>query len=150
MDEIIAKLTTPERCELALNVDKNSPERAKEARRRAVELRAAAYAAKTDAEREALEAVYAYEWAQSLLRKKTFHASRTWPMIRRLGVIAAVERIVKRPQETEAYRVLIDTGMRDKAFEAVVLCHPEVFSSEAVQRSRLRLQQVAKEPFSAS
>ena len=35
------------------------------------------------------------------------------------------------PKETEGYRVLVEMGMEDMAFEAVVLRHPESFSPEA-------------------
>ena len=71
MDETIAKFKTPKSCEqFAINVEKNSPERAKESRRRAVELRAAAHGATTVVEREALEAVYAYERALSQVKGK--------------------------------------------------------------------------------
>jgi hypothetical protein len=66
MDERVARVTTPEDCEqFARNVQKNHPERAQEARRRAVELRADAHA-KTlglnrSVEKAALQAIYAYE-----------------------------------------------------------------------------------------
>jgi hypothetical protein len=133
MDETIAKFRTPESCEqFALNVEKHSPERALEARRRAGELRAAAHGATTDVEREALEAVYAYERVLSATRGKNVRASRTWQMIERHGIIRAVERVVSRPAESAGYTALVSMGMQDKAFEAVVLRYP------AVQRGRRR------------
>jgi len=140
-DDPIARLKTPEACEqFAINVEeRGKPELALAARRRAVELRAAAHGAETDAEREALEAVYAYERAQSMLRGKKFHASRTWQMIERRGIIEAVEHVVKRDAESMGYAALVKMGMEDKAFEAVVLRHPGMFSAEAVRRSRERL-----------
>jgi hypothetical protein len=63
VDERIAKLKTPEECEqFAINVEaRGLKDLAMSARRRAVELRAAAHNATSVAEREALEAVYAYE-----------------------------------------------------------------------------------------
>lgn len=147
MNETIAKFTTPEQCEqYALNVEeRGKPELAKEARRRAVELQAAAYGATSRVELEALEAVYAYQKAQTRLKGKKFYAARTWPMIRERGVIAAVERIVTREEPAEGYRVLVDMGMADKAFEAVVLRHPEAFSAEAVVASQKRLEQLKQE-----
>src|SRR3954465_3765017 len=132
-DETIAKIKTPEGLEqFAQNVEAKSPRHAQAARRRAVELRAAAHGATTKAEREALEAVYAYERAQSMLRGKKFHASRTWQMIERRGIIEAVEHVVTREAESMGYAALIKMGMQDKAFEAVVLRHPSVFSADAV------------------
>ncbi len=146
-DETIAKIKTPEGLEqFALNVEAKSPRHAQAARRRAVELRAAAHGATTDAEREALEAVYAYERAQSRIRGKKFHASRTWPMIERRGIIPAIEFVVTRRAETAGYRVLVQMGMQDMAFEAVVLRHPDLFSQEAVKASRERLRVWEKEP----
>ena len=54
-DYRVVRLKTPEDCEgFALNVDKKHPDLAKQARRRAVELRAGAHGATSDAEVEAL------------------------------------------------------------------------------------------------
>lgn len=141
MDDVVAKLKTPESCEqFALNVQGHSPERAKAARRRAVELRAAAHGASTAAEREALEAIYAYERVLSVNRGKKIHASRTWQMIKRHGIIVAVERLVSRRAESMGYTALMEMGMPDMAFEAVVLRHPDVFNAAAVEQSRERLR----------
>lgn len=140
MDERVARLKTPEDCEqFARNVADRLPELAIEARRHAVELRAAAHGAKTEAEREALQAVYAYERVLREKHKKTVRASRTWQMIERHGIIAAVERVVKRKDVTVGYKALVEMGMPDFAFEAVVCRHPTAFSTEAVERSRERL-----------
>jgi hypothetical protein len=142
MDETIAKIKTPEGLEqFAINVESHSPKHAQAARRRAVELRAAAHGAKTDVERECLEAIYAYERAESQIRKKAFRASRTWPMVERRGIIPAVEYVVTRRAETTGFRTLIEMGFQDKAFEAVVLRHPGAFSEDAVKAARARLQE---------
>ena len=142
MDERISRLTTPEECEqVALNVETRLPELAREARRRAVELRAAAHGATSEAEREALEAVYAYEKVLSLKKGKNVRASRTWQMIKRHGIIIAVERAVNRQQETAGFKALVDMGMQDFAFEAVVCRHPSIFSPEALKRSQDRLKE---------
>jgi hypothetical protein len=63
--ERIAQLKTPESCEtFARNAEtKGRSDLALAARRRAVELRAASHSAETQAEKEALRAVYAYEEA---------------------------------------------------------------------------------------
>jgi hypothetical protein len=141
MDERVARLKTPQECEqFAINVANCLPELAKAARRRAVELRAALHGAESDAEREALQAVYAYERVLSDKRGKTVHASRTWQMIKRHGIINAVERAVNRPDVTSGYTVLVEMGMPDFAFEAVVCRHPSVFSVEALERSQERLK----------
>ena len=141
MDETIAKIKVPDGLgQFAANVEGRSPKHAQAARLRAVELRAAAHGATSDAEREALEAVYAYERAQSKLLGKRFHASQTWPMIQRRGIIPALEFLVTTRAETTGYRVLVEMGMQHMAFEAVVLRHPDVFSHEALTASKSRLR----------
>lgn len=113
MDEMIAKFKTPESCEqFAINVEERSPERALEARRRAVELRAEAHGATTAAEREALEAVYAYERVLSQKRGKKTRASRTWQMIERRGIIEAVERVVTARDDATGFKLLIEMYAR--------------------------------------
>ena len=111
-------------------------------RRRSIQMRAAGRQPQTPAERESYEAVYAYEEALSSQKGKTIRAGRTWPMIREHGIIGAVERIVTKRKETEGYRVLVEMGMEDMAFEAVVLRHPEFFSPEAVAASDDRLRRL--------
>lgn len=142
MDETISRIKTPEGLEqFATNVESHSPTHAQAARRRAVELRAAAHGATTVVERECLEAIYAYERSESQIRKKKFRASRTWPMIERRGIVPAVEHIVTRRRETSGYRTLMEMGLQDKAFEAVVVRHPGAFSASAVKASRDRLRE---------
>lgn len=141
MDETIAKFKTPASCEqFAINVQDRSPERALAARRRAVELRALAHGATTTVEREALEAVYAYERVLSETKGKNVRASRTWQMIQRRGILPAVEHVVTRSAETTGYQALMRVGMAHMAFESVVDRHPDAFSREAVERSRKRLR----------
>jgi hypothetical protein len=118
-----------------------NPKTSREARRQRVMLRAANHAPTSQAERECYEAVYAYEEALSKLNGKTTRASRTWPVIEKKGVIAAVEAIVTRAVETKAYRLLIEMELEDMTFEAVILRHPDVFSSDALAASQRRLQQ---------
>jgi hypothetical protein len=142
MDEKVARLKTPEECErFAKNVQAKHPTLAKEARRRAVELRAALYGAKNAAELEALKAVYAYEEVLTAKNGKRTSASRTWHMIKRHGIIGAVERAVNREAETSGYTALLEMGMQDLAFEAVIVRYPELFSSEAVERAKTRVEE---------
>ncbi len=103
--------------------------------------RAAQHGATSAAEREALQAVYAYERVLCEKRGKTVRASRTWQMIKRHGIITAVERAVNRKDVTSGYKALVEMGMSDFAFEAVVCRHPSVFSTEALKRSRERLEE---------
>lgn len=140
-DERIAALKTPDQClVLAKNArERGRPDLALRAERRRIELQSAMYDARSDAEKEALQAVYAYELALSELRGRNVRANRTWQVIRKRGVIEAVERIVLKKTESQGYRILIDKGLEDMCFEAVVLRHPKVFSDDAVRASEERI-----------
>ena len=140
MDDRVKRLKTPEDCEsFAKNAQESHPHLALEAHRRAVELRAAAYGAKTDAEREALEVVYAVEEVLSYKNHKKTRASRTWQSIKQHGILGTVERVVSRAKETDGYESLAEMGMEDLTFEAVVLRHPQLFQPETVERAESRL-----------
>lgn len=141
VDHRVLRLKSPEDCEsFATNVLKSHPELAKEARRRAVELRADRYGAKSDVEREALQAIYAFEEVKSQTQKRRARASRTWQSIERNGIVATVENVVRRRTATDGWDSLIEAGMDDFTFEAVVVRHPEAFSTEAVEQAKKRLQ----------
>lgn len=146
MDERVARLKTPEECEqFAINVQGRFPDLARAARRRAVELRAAAHGATSAVEKEALAAVYAYERVLSESKGRKIRASRTWQMIERHGILGAVERAVSRDYDPVGYTALVEMGMQDLAFEAVVVRHPDAFSPDAVARSAQRLAGQASE-----
>lgn len=86
--------------------------------------------------------MYAYEEALSSQKGRTTRAGRTWPMIEEHGIIGAIERIVTRRAETEGYRVLVEMGLEDMAFEAVALRHPDSFTPAAVTASEKRMQEL--------
>ena len=126
MDERISRLDTLKKCQ---NFERNAVERgrrdlAKQARQRAVELRANNHGGKSVAEIEALQAIYAYEELLTKKNGRTTRASRTWQMINRHGIIEAVERAVKRDVPTQGYRLLVEMGLENHAFEAVIIRHP--------------------------
>ena len=141
MDELIAKLKTPEECIIfEKNVtERGRPDLALAARKRAVELRALRHGATTEVERQCLEAIFAYEQVLSENNGKKTRASRTWPMIERHGIIEAVERAVNRKDEAMGYTALLKMGLENYSFEAVILRHPNSFSSDVVQRSQERV-----------
>jgi hypothetical protein len=141
MDPTVAKLTTVDDC---LRLESNALARgrsdlARDARRRAIQIRAEQYGAATLAERECLEAVYAYEEVLRARHGKNVRASRTWQMIKRHGIIAAVERAVDRREETVGYSALVEMGLDDLAFERVVDRYPQLFSAGAVAHARARI-----------
>ena len=141
MDGRVKKIATPEKCEIfARNaLERNRPDLAREARQRAIQLQAESYGATSEAEKEALEAVYAYEEILTQKNCKRTKASRKWQMIKRHGIIEGVERAVNRSAETQGYASLVEMGLEEYAFEAVVLRHPELFSKDAVAKSKERL-----------
>jgi len=139
-DERVTRLKTPEECEqFAINVQNRLPLHALAAKRRAVELKASQYGTSSQVEQEAIAAVYAYERILSDKAGKKIYASRTWQMIKRHGIVEAIERVVKRKDETTGFQALVDVGLEDYAFEAVVLRHSENFSQEAINSSKQRL-----------
>jgi hypothetical protein len=148
MDDRIKKIDSPEKCEIfARNALKGGrPDLANQALLRSTELRAEAYGAKSEAEREALQAIYAYEETLRAKNGKRTRASRTWQMIERHGIIESVNRAVCRPIETQGYRALLKMGLSEFAFEAVILRHRENFSEEAIETSRARLTEWNEKP----
>jgi hypothetical protein len=137
----IPKLKTPEECAtFAENAaQRKRPDLALRAKKRAIELRAATYGATTDAERECIQAVCAYEQTLAVKNGRRQSASRTWPMLERHGIIGAVERVVARKEAAAGYNALVELGMQEYAFESVILRYPHLFSAEAVERSRARI-----------
>jgi hypothetical protein len=135
--KLVGHLKTPEDCEqVALNVEAKQPAFAVAARRKAIEIKASTHKATSEAEEHALQAVYAYERVMTLERGRKTRATRQWQMITKLGIIVAMESIVKNPTESAGYEALVKMGMQDMSFEAVVVRHPDVFSVEAVTQSR--------------
>lgn len=61
-------------------------------------------------------------------------------MISKYGLIPAVEKVVARKADASGYTALVDMGLTELAFEAVVLRHREHFSDQAISRSIERLK----------
>lgn len=145
MDERIRQLKTPEDCEqVAINVQTKYPDLALEARRRAVELRAIAHGGKSAVEIELLQALYAYEAVLTKKNNRKTRASRTWQMFDRHGIISGAVRAVNRPVEPMGYTLLVDMGMQDLTFEAVIARYPAEFKAEIVALANARLEELAK------
>lgn len=141
MDPLVERLKTPEDCEqFAKNVEGQRPDLAKEARRHAVNLRSISYGANSEVERQAIRCVLAFEEARSQETGKRAHASRTWQSIKKNRIIPTVDRVVSRRTSTDGYAALVDAGLEEYTFEAVVLRFPESFSEEAVAQAAARLK----------
>lgn len=141
MDHRVARLKTVEDCKhFADNaLQRGEPQLAEQARERAIQIRAASHGAQTQVEYECLQAVYAYEEVLSQKNGKRQPAARTWQMIKKHGIIAAVEGVVMRPQDTQGFSALKNMGLIAYAFESVVLKHPASFRDEAVEMARKRM-----------
>ncbi|WP_020682265.1 hypothetical protein [Marinobacterium rhizophilum] len=143
MDERVRNIKTPEKCEIfAKNcADRGRDDLALEAKQWAVQLRAEAYGAESEVEKEAVSAIYAYEEVLSARNGKKTRASSTWQLIKRHGIISAVDRALNRPADPEGYDTLVDMGLADYALEAVIVRNPETFSDSAVKISQDRIKQ---------
>lgn len=140
-DERVIRINSPEKCEVfAKNcLERDRKDLALQAKQKAIQLRADAYGSGSNAEKEALEAVYAYEEVLTARNGKRTRAGRTWPMIKKYGILEAVERAVNRPVETLGYTALVEMGLEDYAFEAVIIRYPELFSKDALKISQERM-----------
>jgi hypothetical protein len=115
MDARIAKLGPVEACE---TFERNAITRGREdlaidARKRALEIRAHQYGTLSEPELECLKAIYPYEQVLTARHGKKTSASRTWQMIKRHGIIGAVDRAVSRREATTGYSALIDMGLKN-------------------------------------
>jgi hypothetical protein len=139
MDNLINTLKDAEECARLADV---FSELANKARLRAVELRAHKHGYKTKVESELAKAIYAYEDILTLNNKRKTNATRTWQMVKRYGIIKAAEKAVNRPVEPMGYRVLVERGMKDLTFEAVITKYPKDFSQDIVKLSKSRLEEL--------
>jgi hypothetical protein len=141
MDPSVERLQTPEECDQFVeNVASKYPELARQARQRAIALRAAAHGATTAAERDGLEALYASEGALFVKHGKRRPATYIRRKVAKDGIMAAIEHAVTQHCEPVGYTTLKELGLEHQTFEAVVLKHPAAFSAEAVERSKERLK----------
>jgi hypothetical protein len=151
MDERVKRLKTPKECEIFIEraKERGSDELVAQAVQRAVELRALAYGAGSEVERECIEAIHAFEEVKTAEKQRSspgkkkirrYRANRTWGMVKEHGILKAAERAVNRKDATTGFRALQEAGLTRFAFEAVVLRYPESFSPAAVDKSRERME----------
>jgi hypothetical protein len=145
MDYRVERLRTPAECEIfAKNATaRNHPELALQARRKAIDLQASTHETGSAVEAEGFAAVYAYEALLTRRNGKKTRATATWQVVRRYGIIEAVQRAVSRPLDGPATVTLRDLGLEDLAFEALVVRHEASFSDAAIKASKERLAAVA-------
>ncbi len=121
MHELVLRIKKPELCYVfADNATKRGHEDlAKQAYRRAVDLRADEHEGVSDDERLALKAFYAYEEALSWGQRKRKRATGTWQMVARLGILPTLQKRVAGKQADEARDTLRELKMDDYSFDAV-------------------------------
>ena len=141
MVEIIGKLKTPEEC---MEFVEKYTELVKQARKRAIELRASSHQAQDIVEYELYLALYAYEDVLSKKNNRRTRASRTWPMVNRYGIKGAAEKAVNRNIDAMGYNVLVEMGYKELTFESVIAKYPGSFSKEAVDQANNRLEELKK------
>lgn len=139
MDEIIRQLKSPEEC---VSFIEKQTHLISQARQRAIELRALTHKNENLVENELLKALYAYEEILSKKNNRRTRASRTWQMVNRYGIVGAAERAVNRNIEPMGYKMLVEMGLKNLTFEAVIANHPEEFSLEAVKKANQRLEEL--------
>ena len=140
MDPRVERLKTPQECEAFICNARARGEDllVKEAHRRAVARRTDAYGPKSPLERECVEAIYAYEEVMSTRNGRRIPATRIWQNVRKLGPFTAIDKAVSRPENESTYAALVELGLEQLAFEAVVVGHPQEFSFDAVEQSKAR------------
>lgn len=68
----------------------------------------------------------------------------TLKIFRNRGTKGAIEHLVLMPEASDGFRVLVERGRLDAAFERVVDEFPEEFSADAVNASRIRISEFPK------
>ena len=133
MDELVLRINDPELCYVfAKNARRRGrPELALQAYRRAVDLRAEEHGATSEAELDALRAIYAYEEALSYVKGKRTRATGTWQMVNRHGIFSTVLRRLRARDSEDMLPALKELGMADYSYQAVLDAHPEAFSCSA-------------------
>ncbi len=121
MHELVLRIKKPELCYVfADNATRRGHEDlARQAYRRAVDLRAAAHQEVSEDERQALKAFYAYEEALSWGQRKRKRATGTWQMVSRIGILPTLEKRAEGKQADEARDTLKHLDMDDYSFGAV-------------------------------
>ncbi len=133
MHELVLRIKEPELCYVfAKNAERRGhPELALQAHRRAVDLRAEAHPTGSEAEFAAVRAIYAYEEALGFQKGKRTRATGTWQLVKRQGLLAAVQKRVESRDNDEIAPVLKELGMEDYSFSEVLKQYPDAFSAQA-------------------
>ena len=121
MHELVLRIKKPELCYVfADNASKRGhDDPAIQAFRRAVDLRADEHADVTEAERQALKAIYAYEEAMSYGQRRRKRATGTWQLVNKHGILPTLARRAGSKAAEEAQETLKLLKMEDYSFDAI-------------------------------
>ena len=110
-----------------------------------IDIRARSHNYNREVEIELAKAIYAYEELLTQRNGRRTRANRTWQMVAHYGIIKAAERAVNRPSDALGYRLLVEMGLVDLTFEAVILRYPEAFDTNIVELCRRKLAELDHE-----
>jgi hypothetical protein len=65
-------------------------------------------------------------------------------MVKRYGIVGAAEKAVNRNADAMGYKLLVEMGLQDLTFEAVIVRFPEAFSQQIVKLAKSRLEELGK------
>ena len=141
MDYRVERLRTPAECEsFARNaIDRNRPELASAARRKALTMQAETHPASTPLEAEAFVALYAYEMHLTRKNGRKTRAAKTWAIARNHGIIQAIQKAVESTPDPGVLAGLRELGLEDLSFDALVVRNATAFDASTVRLSKARL-----------
>ncbi len=107
---------------------------AKQARQRSVEIRVQEYGSKNNVEFQCLSALFSYDDAMYKY-DKTAYKGKILPIIKKYGIVRAVENLINHLYEPNYFKILIEMGLEAHSIESVVVNFPIVFSTTAVLKA---------------
>lgn len=90
-------------------------------------------------EHDVWQSIHALEAALSDERGKTTRLARTRQKISRDGEIATVRDLIMKSAASEGFKMLMERGWPELAFESVALRHPDQFAPEILEKAKARL-----------
>ncbi len=89
---------------------------------------------------DAWKSIHALEEIRTQERGRTVRLSRTRQKIGRDGIRTTLEHLAGADTGTDGFRMLIDRGLPELTFEAIVLKHPQEFDAAVLSAARRRLE----------
>ncbi|RYH00363.1 MAG: hypothetical protein EON58_00355 [Alphaproteobacteria bacterium] len=96
-------------------------------------------------EHDVWQSIHALEAALSDERGKTTRLARTRQKISRDGEIVTVRDLIMKSAASEGFKMLMERGWPELAFESVALRHPDQFAPEILKKAEDRLSDGARD-----